>query len=229
MDIIGRRFKEYESVFQYKLPTKSAVIIRVDGQAFHTFTKNCQRPFDVDLVNSMRYAADETRKRMMGCKLVYVASDEASFYLTDTDNLETQSWFGNNLSKIVSIAASTFTAHFNHIYTEGKEENYTNVGVSTATFDARAFVVPFDDVPNYFLWRQKDWTKNSLSMLCREYYSHNELIGKSQSEQHELLYKVDVNWNDLSSVFKNGTYILNDGTFRSNVLPIYEVIRYLIQ
>ncbi len=38
---IGDRMKKYEKVSQTKLTRRTPVIIRIDGRAFHTFTKQC--------------------------------------------------------------------------------------------------------------------------------------------------------------------------------------------
>ena len=116
MSNIGERIKRYEKAYDFKLTPRSCLFIRVDGKAFHTFTKHCAKPFDHALMDAMEGAARATADEMAGFKLGFVQSDEATFMLTDFDRHETQGWFGYELNKVVSISASLFTAHFNRLY-----------------------------------------------------------------------------------------------------------------
>ena len=204
---LGDRIKRYENAYDFKLTPRSCVFIRIDGRAFHTFTKNCVKPFDQGLITAMVSAAKETAYEMMGFKLAYHQSDEVTFMLTDFDKLTTEGWFGYELNKIVSLSASIFTAAFNRYYPSGEGK---------ATFDSRAFVVPLDDAPNVFIWRQQDWERNSLQMLARSVFPHKDLIGKNRSDMHEMLFNVGVNWTALSPREKNGTFIKRDKTLESD-------------
>lgn len=198
---IGDRMKKYEAVFSPKLTPRSPLIIRVDGRAFHTYCRGKNKPFDKELIDGMVTAARKTANEMQGFKLAYVQSDECTFLLTDYDTLDTQGWFDYELNKVVSIAASAFTFYF---------AQYMGVD-EPAMFDARAFIVPAEDVPNVFIWRQRDWERNSLQMVARHSYSQKELEGKKTDELHELLFQKGINWAHLLPVFKNGTYIFPDG------------------
>lgn len=215
---IGDRIKRYEAAYNFTLTPRSCVFIRVDGRAFHTFTKGLARPFDLTLMNAMVYAAQQTAAEIQGFKLAYVQSDEATFMLTDFDSLQSQGWFGYELNKLVSLSASLFTAHFNDFFD----------GPTPATFDSRAFVVPLDDAPNVFVWRQKDWTRNSLQMVARAHFSHKECHGKKSADLHEMLHGVGVNWaTDFTMREKNGTFIAVDGTFESDVKSYLQIMEYL--
>lgn len=89
-------------------------------------------------------------------------------------------------------------------------------------FDTRVFSVPNEtEFYNYFLWREMDATKNSVSMAARAYYSHKEVDYKNTSEKQEMLFQKGVNWNAYPNQFKRGLYItrksvvhkvVNDGT-----------------
>lgn len=48
-DSLGDRMKNYEKVPSSKLIRRMPVIIRLDGKAFHTYTKGMDKPFDKDL------------------------------------------------------------------------------------------------------------------------------------------------------------------------------------
>lgn len=87
------------------LPRRTYTLIRVDGKAFHTFTKRCVRPYDQALVAALDYAGLALCKEAQGVSLAYLQSDELSFLLTDFANDQTEAWFDGNLQKIVSVAA----------------------------------------------------------------------------------------------------------------------------
>lgn len=50
---LAKRMKKYEAVPKNALMRRTPVIIRVDGRAFHTFTKGFQKPFDDVLMRVM--------------------------------------------------------------------------------------------------------------------------------------------------------------------------------
>ncbi len=215
-DSLGDRMKGYESVSKYRLLNKTPVILRVDGKAFHTFTRKMAKPYDEVLIETMVLAGEQTAKEMMGFVFGYHQSDEFSFYINDTKKITSEAWFGNEIQKLCSITASTFTANFNDI-----------LGAK-ARFDCRAFNVPLDDVPNYFVWRQQDWIRNSIQMLAGYYFSYKELHKKSQSDMHELLHTKGINWSKLSNRLKNGTFITKREERLSLPLDYYD-IRLLLE
>lgn len=222
-DSLGDRIKRYEQVTDYHLTPRSPVFIRVDGKAFHSYTRQMDKPFDLRLTAAMVQATQQTAKQMTGFKLAYTQSDEASFLITDYDNLDSQGWFDYELNKIVSITASAFTAYFN----QAMADHPAARGV--ALFDARAFVVPEADVANVFLWRQKDWARNSIQMLARAHFSHKALLGKKHAEIHEMLFTKGINWATLDDHLKNGTYVTRYGALRGDVLPSYPSVEALLQ
>lgn len=221
-DSLGTRMKGYETCFRPSLPRRSCVIVRVDGRAFHSYTKGFNRPFDDRIIDAMLYAACEVAKDMQGFKLAYHQSDEVSFLMHDYETINTEAWFANDLTKIVSLTASRMAVKFNRKMQEllttsmlealpsGKTDAVAKLLARDAEFDSRAFLVPQADVTNYFLWRAKDWQRNSLSMYARQYYSAKALHGKARSDQHELLFQKGKNWTlDLPPRLRNGTFILN--------------------
>lgn len=200
-DSLGDRIKKYEQAYNQVMTPRSVVIVRVGGKAFHTFTRGCEKPFDQKLIDAMVSATQETASNIMGFKLAYTQSDEATFMFTDFDNLETQGWFGYELNKILSISASMFTAYFNKAYDS-----------TEALFDSRAFIVPRDDWQNVFVWRQRDWERNSIQMLARAHFSHKECEGKKIPDLYEMLHEKGVNWAKISDQLKNGTFVARDGS-----------------
>lgn len=201
---LSERMKEYEYVSRDYLTKRTPVIVRVDGKAFHTFTKDFDRPFDHILSESMIAAACRLFDEMQGCKLAYIQSDEASFVLTDYDDLGTQGWFGYNRSKIETISASCMTMRFNQCMRLASR-------YGGAMFDARAFNVPPDEVTNYFLWRALDWHRNSIAMYAQANFSQKELHKKTISDMHDMLHDIGKNWTlNLYDGERNGTFLYRD-------------------
>lgn len=223
--------KRYEECYDQRLVPNTCTIIRVDGRAFHTYTKQrvfkercVKTPFSKLLHSAMLEAAEMTAKEMSGFKLAYTQSDECTFLLTDFDTHQTEPWFGGRVNKVVSIAASAYTAYFNR---------YMNIVLPSMTtpamFDARAYVMPIDDAPNLFVWRQRDWERNSLSMLAQHHFSHNSLQGKNSDDMHQMLHEIGVNWaTNLEPWQKNGTFITRDGTLINDKLLYNEILSKIL-
>ncbi|AOZ62075.1 tRNA-His guanylyltransferase [Bacillus phage QCM8] len=205
MGTFGDRMKGYENSYRTKLPKRMPVVIRIDGKAFHTYTKGMERPFDAVLAAAMWGTCQYLAENVMGCKLAYTQSDEISLLITNYDKLSTQSWFDNNLQKIVSVAASMATAKFNEIMRGVYPDK------ELALFDARAWVLPQDEVNNYFLWRQQDASKNSVAMVAQSIFPHKALQGlDGKAMQDKLMLEKDINWNNLPTWQKRGACIVKE-------------------
>ncbi len=190
--------KQYEDRTRFLLPRRSYTILRLDGKAFHTFTRHCAKPFDYRLMAALDNAASVLCAEMMGVAFGYLQSDEMSFLLTDFATPQTEGWFDGNLQKIVSVAAGIASAIFTRTYCDCTTDQ---IGV----FDARAFTIPDPvEVENYFVWRQKDAERNSISALAQSMYSHKELHGKDCAALHDLIQAKGQNWNDLPDQSKRG-------------------------
>jgi tRNA(His) 5'-end guanylyltransferase len=193
--------KEYEYVERKYLTKRVPVIIRIDGKAFHTYTRGMDNPFDSNFHNTMIHTARYLCENIQGCMLAYTQSDEISLLLTDYKTIKTEPWFDYNVQKLTSVSASLATARFNSIIP------VENNGL--AMFDSRVFNLPKDEVCNYFLWRQRDAERNSIQSLGQEYFSHKQLQGKSNSDvQDMLMLEMDVNWNELRTWKKRGSCVV---------------------
>jgi tRNA(His) guanylyltransferase len=204
-DGLGDRMKgQYEDRWRLMLPRRTYTIIRCDGKAFHTFTRHCEKPYDSQLAAAMSDAALALCEQAQGACFGYVQSDEISVLLTDFATPTTDAWFDGNLQKIVSVAASIVTRAFNAARVD--------LGATGgAVFDARVFVIPDPvEVENYFIWRQKDAERNSVSSLAQAHFSHGQLHGKDRAAMHDMLHNVGVNWNDCPTEQKRGRGIVRD-------------------
>lgn len=224
-DSLGDRMKEfYENRSKTYLTRRTPVIIRLDGKAFHTFTKGLKKPYDEVFHNTMNATTQYLCENIQGCKLGYTQSDEITLLLTDYDTLTTDAWFGYNVQKMCSVAASMatmafnkfFTKFFNEIFTYGKDEpeEYTRVlfnKIGIAMFDARCFSIPKEEVTNCFIWRQQDCTRNAIQMLGQCNFSHKALQNKSCSDiQDMLMLEKGINFNDMPTEFKRGVCCIKE-------------------
>lgn len=234
-DALGDRMKKYEYITRTHLVPRLPVVIRLDGKAFHSFTRGFKRPFDEVLISTMQDTTKYLCENIQGCVLGYTQSDEITLVLVDYKKLNSCAWFDNNIQKMCSIAASMATFAFNRFFvanlnafyefntyidfteigyriTFSEEDNgkyyeaYKKAAEKGAMFDARVFNIPKEEVCNCVLWRQNDATRNSVEMVAQAHFSHGVLQNKSQSQiQDMLMLEKGINWNDFPVHQKRGS------------------------
>lgn len=234
---LAKRMKKYEAVQKGVLMTRTPVIIRIDGKAFHTFTRGFQRPFDEVLINAMQETTKYLCENIQGCVLGYTQSDEISLVLVDYQRFETSAWFDYEIQKMCSIAASMATMTFNkcfeknvndwigknapgfhEVWRNPEDEKlyhaYLNAYEKGAMFDARVFNIPKEEVTNCIYWRQLDASRNSIQMVGQANFSHNELQDKSCNRiQDMLMTQKNINWNDFPVYLKRGSCCVKEKYF----------------
>lgn len=191
---LGDRMKAYEETFRNVLPVRMPAVIRLDGKAFHTLTRGCERPYDEKIYQAMTGAARALLQEVPG-RMAYQQSDEVSVLLIDYNKFDSQQWFGGIVQKMVSVVASVMGVEFSSLW--GKP----------GYFDARVFVVPERDIENYFVWRQKDAMKNAISMAAQSVYSPKQLLGKHGGEMKEMLLEKGIKFDDYPAWFRMGSVI----------------------
>ena len=243
-DSLGDRMKgNYENRSKTYLVRRMPVIIRLDGKAFHTFTRGFNKPFDEVMMQTMQQTTLKLCQDIQGCVFGYTQSDEITLVLVDYNDINTDAWFDYSVQKMCSVASSMCTLYFNKIFAEMVDVFIANSDVTPeeeklervynkaiekgAMFDARVFNIPVEEVTNCVLWRQQDATRNSISSLAQSKFSHKELQGKSSSQMQDMLMeKFGINWNDLTIPEKRGTAVykrtINDTTewIVDNQMPI---------
>jgi tRNA(His) 5'-end guanylyltransferase len=212
-DALGDRMKMYERMeagrkFMPGLP----VYARLDGKCFHNFTKGLQRPFDEQMRNTMttvtELLVDETNA-VFG----YTQSDEISllFYAKE---YKSQIYMDGRIQKMTSLLAALCTAEFNDIARGIWPEKFLP-GKNLPLFDCRVFQLPSKvEAMNAILWRVNDSVKNSVSMAASNYYTHQQLDGKSESERQNMLMDRGINWNDYPAIYKEGAFVQRRKTLR---------------
>ena len=221
---LAKRMKKYEAVPKNTLMRRTPVIIRVDGRAFHTFTKGFQKPFDDVLMRVMQDTMKYLCENIQGCVFGYTQSDEITLILIDYKKLNSEAWFDYEVQKMCSIVASMATMAFNRFFMyeyeefnrwiyegsptdEDKRLNdvYYNAMCKGAMFDARAFNLPKEEVTNNIYWRQLDASRNSIQMVGQANFSHRELLNKTCDQiQDMLMTQRGINWNGMGTSYKRG-------------------------
>lgn len=234
-DDLGTRMKTfYEQIPKTKLMRRTPVIIRIDGKAFHTFTRGFKRPFDDILIKTMQETTKYLCENIQGCVLGYTQSDEITLVLVDYQRFESSAWFDYEIQKMCSITASMATMSFNKIFAKNVKEydmkwkcsltpqcveiqkahsdymEVLNRAVDKgAMFDARVFNIPKEEVTNCVYWRQLDASRNSVQMVGQANFSHKELQNKSCNDiQDMLMLQKNINWNDFATYKKRGSCVI---------------------
>lgn len=203
-DAFGDKVKEFEAISAKEtLDETLPMCVRIDGKAFHTYTRGLERPYDKRLsdamISTMNFLLEKTDAR-----LGYTQSDEISLVYFKMANNQ-QTYFGSRTQKLVSVLASMATAKFN----AEVRKNIPEKEDIFAYFDCRVWNVPsLEDAADVFVWRQDDAIKNAVSMAASAYYSHNQLHGKNSSEKKSMLLDKGVKWDDFPEFFTTGTFAM---------------------
>lgn len=225
---IGERMKSYEDSQKTYLIRRMPVMIRLDGNAFHTFTRGFERPFDSIMTEAMQRTMKYLCENISGCVLGYTQSDEITLLLIDYKQINQQPYFGYVKRKVESISASMATMAFNNSFCEVINEKVGEEAMNAkseedvekimyrykkymskagyAMFDSRAFNIPEFEVVNEFIWRQQDCVRNSIQSVGHANFSETKMYGKNMSQiQDMLMEEKGINWNDFPVYLKRGS------------------------
>jgi tRNA(His) guanylyltransferase len=197
-DSLGERMKRYERATQTVLPARTYTVVRVDGRAFHSYLRGAQKPYDYGFMSDMDTAAEALCKEISGSVFAYTQSDEISVLAVDFASPGMQPWFAGEVQKIVSIAAATASVAL------------AARRPGMPTFDARAFTIADPvELGNYFIWRQRDCVRNSITMAAQAQFSHRRLHRVNTGQMQEMLWAdKQINWNDYPDGAKRGRVVV---------------------
>jgi tRNA(His) 5'-end guanylyltransferase len=241
-DELGKRMKEnYEKRARTYLTRRTPVAIRIDGKAFHTFTKGFNKPFDEILVATMQRTMKYLCENIQGAVFGYCQSDEITIILQDYATLTTDAWFDYQVQKMCSVAASMATMAFNRVFWDEYNKWYLCSNISSypvseeikklndiygtaaeagAMFDARCFNIPKEEVCNLIYWRQIDATRNSIQMVGQANFSHDELQNKTCNDiQDMLMTQKGINWNNFPTHLKRGSACIKEEYYAGEIAP----------
>lgn len=216
----AQRMKWYEkhNSAEYFMPMLP-VYIRLDGRAFHTFTRGMKRPFDPTMSSLMT----ETTKYLVeqsNALIGYTQSDEISL-VYESKSFDSQIFFDGRKIKIITTLASMAGAKFTQLAMDAFPDRLRKM---LPTFDARGCQFPNrTECVNMILWRVRDAIKNSVTMSAQSVYSDKELHGVNTEQKLDLLIQKNINWNNYPRFFKEGSFARRVTT--SKLLTIEELMK----
>lgn len=210
---LDQLMKSYEHAYRRKVSPTDYILLRLDGKAFHTFTRGLERPYDRDLIRAMQETTVELCQGIQGVRFAYTQSDEISLLITPWDSLDADiskldPAFGGVEAKLISISASIATAAFNKAWAKSQGSD----GVKTAHFDSRLWTFSGTEegeklVRQYFDWRRLDCTRNSVSMAAQAQFSHKDLMGVGVSQMKVKLKETGKPWEEEPLDFRYGSLV----------------------
>lgn len=195
---LGDRMKRLETATRTVLPRRCYTIYRVDIRAAHSYLRGAARPYDYVFMADMDATAMALCQEISGAVFAYTQSDEISVLSTDFGGPGTEPWFGGVVQKVCSIAAATATLALNARRPAGPGGG--------AMFDARVFPVADPvEAADYFIWRQRDAVRNSITMAAQSVFGHKRLEGVNSDQKQELLLaEAGISWDDYPDGAKRG-------------------------
>jgi len=200
-DELGDAMKGYESLEAgRKAIPRVPMLARLDGRAFHTFTRGLDRPFDSRFQACMREAATSL-VASFNATVGYTQSHEITLLFPEPQNL-----FDGRFQKYHSVLAGLASAAFYKALVKHLPEKTERGPVPC--FDCRVWQVPsLDTALDVFLWREQDAAKNSVSMAARAYYSHKQILNQGTAQMLRMLKECGVSWNQYPAHFRWGQYV----------------------
>lgn len=196
----------YQASADVRLPTGRPIAITVDGRSFHALTRALGRPFDDGFMACMDAAAIRLTQEAAGARLAFVQSDEVTVILADASGV-TEPWFGNRVQKLTSVAASITTSAFLREFWTHFPDRYADL----PTFDARCYALPDADAAvRLLIWRQLDALRNSIMMVARAWFTHEQVVGKQIPEILAMLNRVGKPWQALRAYYRIGRAVVRE-------------------
>ena len=208
---LGDRMKSFESVHtETSLIPGIPVYVRIDGRAFHTFTRGLAKPFDPGFASAMK----ETTKHLhdkTNAFISYCQSDEISLCYLAPEKMP----FGTRLFKLESCLAGMASAMFcvNGLHvTQNKmyehDDFYRNkIMKFIPHFDCRVVQLPLEEIPNMLLWRERDCLKNAITLVALEHFSNKQIHKKNSDEKIAMLKEIGIDFNkDIDEDFRFGSW-----------------------
>lgn len=208
--------REHEMSSISKIPSDQCFIIRVDGRAFHTFTRGMERPFSTPFRNAMKSAASAVLQSLKP-QFVYFQSDEISYVWLGRDLEGYTHPFDGKVAKLLSVVASlTSVAFYKGCIDEG-------IDLSTRGlphFDARlAEMLPHNCTVQSLLqpvmWRENDAMRNAIAMVAQSMFSQTELHGQNTYSQATMASDAGFNWESVHAGYLRGTYLTKETVERT--------------
>lgn len=207
---MGNRFKameadetsdENDTLYPYE-----AFVIRVDGRAFHTFTRGMEKPFST-VLDECRNAAATAVLQSFKPAFAYHQSDEISYVWDQVKEPAIEHPFSGRKDKLLTLVASLTSTAFALKYAEltgdfSKLPHFD--GRVAGRFSSRT---AFEDAIQCVQWRENDAMRNSMQMYGQSLFSHKELNKKSVGDIYDMAKERGHDWFETAPEFRRGTYL----------------------
>lgn len=227
-DALGMRMKRYEEVANNQMLIPDLPLYaRIDGRHFSRLTKNLGYPYP-DLPSEKYSTAfsqlmiETTRMLMTEFKadIAETHSDEISLGWRNIKTAPFEGKYFKLVSNIASYAGMAFyklianaATYENEAFKSKSRDDIKTLLNETPSFDCRLVQLPDEmELVNCFIWRQNDCIRGTINQYAQCWFSHKELLGKSQSDREEMLDKAGHN------VFKNIKDIMYGNWFVKKII-----------
>jgi len=181
--LLSEKFAAQETAYRCFLPSGQIVGLRLDGKAFHTFTRQFAKPFDLGFMAAMDDAARAVVRELGGVLMAHIQSDEISILLSDKVSNAAELPFGGRVDKALSISAATASLGLYRALASRFGEIQ-----GSPVFDARvAFVGDLATATEYLTWRRLDARRNAVSMAVECVLPKKQLAGLGMEQRIEAL------------------------------------------
>lgn len=236
-DEIGDKVKGWEGAGDARLDMALPLVVRLDGCAFHTYTRVFRKPCDPLLYRTMIDTTLDLVQKF-GARVGYTESDEITLVFVPSPPDAQGKLHGLHsyrVQKLCSVMAGYASARFNFhainiaTFTTLSDEALALLSDGTANaqqifgrmksgqafFDARAFNVPTnEDAALCIYWRHHfDCHRNSVAGLGQAHFSHQALHGKGTGDILGMLREKGVVYNNMPPEFRFGTFVKRRATF----------------
>ena len=201
-DALGQRMKRYEEVANGQLLIPDLPLYaRIDGRHFSKLTKNLGYPFK-DLpadkrsfvFNQLMHMTAHDLMKEFKCDVAESHSDEISLGWRSIKTAPFDGKYFKLVSNIASYAGMAFYKNIAVINDRYKTELHIEVkdlqilSDSAPSFDCRIVQLPdLMELVNCFIWRQNDCIRGAINQYAQRWFSHKELLGKTQEDRIKML------------------------------------------
>lgn len=209
-DTLGDKCKAGEEVETLrKASIDEYLMVRLDGKGFSKFTKGLNRPYDsrmsLLMIDTLKYLVKETGAIVGSCQ-----SDEISLCFKTFEGED--HYFGGRFQKIATTCASLATGFFNkNLSVRLPEKDHL-----IPSFDGRCWSLTGQIAAYHnLLWRERDATKNSITMAATSVILHQKLHGVNGETKIQMLKDLGIDWHDYPTYFKRGVYVKRVSVLKS--------------
>jgi tRNA(His) guanylyltransferase len=204
MSALADRCKSFEAAEAGRRAARGTPLLaRLDGRAFHTFTRDLRRPYDEAMsrcmIETARYLVQE-----LNALVAYTQSDEITLAWFEPADSPTEYPFDGRYQKLASVLAGLASTRFYQLVLELMPAKVREV----PHLDCRVWQVPaLSDAAEVFVWREEDAIKNSTTMAALAHFTDREIHGKDTATKQEMLLARGVDWRAYPAFFQRGTYL----------------------